>query len=403
MASDPDAASRDPACDETEAEPMVAVYRHDVHKLFGRRHTAAQAEYRSVRVNETVPLGADQDAALLSRPAGELEQTVANHTSPYRLSLVTGTAAVESRRIVAASDGGFAALIEPADPAALHASWLTSAVAAAYNESVHYPYTSLKYHVLLAGALLSAYRAGYAFDDLYVVARPGEAAARADVSAAAARDSPVVTLFETVLWSPAVTVDVTPQPGERPAARLGGSPARSFAAVWSRLPAHPVRGEADRFEMVVDAQLRRIQSWSAALQFVEAVAAGAVGGRRADWPHRRDGAGTGGGHGTGDGDGATATERGGRARPGRRGAGGAHGITDDDGSDAGAGRDATGADASETPGGRVSGRGRAVSAAGVGSDEPGGTAGSAAGTRSGCADEQGSSGNEPGSGGGANG
>jgi len=70
-----EADSRDDA--STRAEPMVAVYRHDVHKLRARPHASAADSYASVPVNETVPRDADRDAALLSRPAGEPEQTVA--------------------------------------------------------------------------------------------------------------------------------------------------------------------------------------------------------------------------------------------------------------------------------------------------------------------------------------
>jgi len=57
-------------------------------------------------------------------------------------------------------------------PDELHAAWLTSEAAAVVNESVYLPYSSLKYHVLLVAALLDAYRAGHAFDDLYVVVEP---------------------------------------------------------------------------------------------------------------------------------------------------------------------------------------------------------------------------------------
>jgi len=105
-----EADSRDDA--STRAEPMVAVYRHDVHKLRARPHASAADSYASVPVNETVPRDADRDAALLSRPAGEPEQTVANHESPYRrLSLLTtGETAATTERIKATTGGGFRAL-----------------------------------------------------------------------------------------------------------------------------------------------------------------------------------------------------------------------------------------------------------------------------------------------------
>ena len=256
------------AVGETAVEPMVAVYRHDVHKLRGRRHDAAADEYQGVRVNETVPRGADGDAALLSRPSGDPEQTVSNHASPYRLSLVTGGSALESEQMEAVVDGGFQELVASEDAARLHAAWLTSDVASAFNESPYYPYTSLKYHVLLTAALLSEYRAGRSFDELFLAVRPGESAA-ADASAETALESDVVSPYQTVLWSPLVTLAVTSDPGDRPAARLGAGPARSFADVWSRLSDQPFETGGTRSRMVLDAQLRRLRSWSTALQYIE--------------------------------------------------------------------------------------------------------------------------------------
>jgi len=62
---------------------------------------------------------------------------------------------------------------------------------------------------------------------------------------------------------------VTGEPGDRPAARLGDEPTRCFADVWSHLPAHPFDVDGERRWRVLDAQLRRIRSWSAALQHIE--------------------------------------------------------------------------------------------------------------------------------------
>lgn len=256
----------------TRAAPMTAVYRHDVHKLRARPHATAANEYAGVPVNETVPRGADRDAALLSRPAGEPERTVANHESPYRLSLLTGETAVETKRIKAAVGGGFRELVTPEEPVHLHARWLTSEVPAAFNESLYYPHTSLQYHTLLTAALFDNYRAGHGFEDLFLVATAPDTVQSTDT--AMTRDSPAVTAdavtpHRTVLWTPALALHVTATPGDRPAARLGNRPARSFADVWSRLSAHPLDVDGERRWRLLDAQLRRLRSWSTALAFCD--------------------------------------------------------------------------------------------------------------------------------------
>jgi hypothetical protein len=270
-------------------DPLVAAYRHDVHKLRGRRHDAAADEFAGVRVNETVPRGADRDAALLSRPRGEPEQTVDNHSSPYRVSLVTGEPVLTRTTVREATSGGVRALVTPTNPEVLHARWVTSEVPGVFNESVYYPYTSLQHHVLVTGALLDNYQAGHAFDDLFLVATaPGE-----DATADGTRDASTalaaggVEPHRTVLWSPVMAVHVTGDPGGRPAARIGNLPARSFADVWARLPEHPLDVNGERRWRVLDAQLRRIRSWSTALAFIEEfVAAFGPGGDEARQANR---------------------------------------------------------------------------------------------------------------------
>lgn len=228
---------------------MVAVYRHDTHKLRGRAHEHAADKVAGVRVNEHVPLGADRDAALLSRPDGDPEQTVDAHASPRRLSLLTG----DPQRDPSGTDtdAAFQDLITTTDPEELHERWLTSEFAARFNESVFYPYTSVKYHTLLAAALLDNYRAGYAFDDLYV-------------EAASDRE---ITPHRTILTTPHCSLRIRGDPSG-PAARLGAHPARSFGAVWAQLPECPFDTDAREWR-VLDAQLRRITAWSTGLQYIE--------------------------------------------------------------------------------------------------------------------------------------
>jgi len=256
------------ATDEAASVDMGVAYRHDVHKLRGRQHGSGRDELFDVAVNESVPIQADRDAALLSRPEGKPEQTVANHASPARLSLLTGS--VLETGAVPVQYPAIEPLID-GSPEELHAAWLTSETAALVNESVYLPYSSLKYHVLLVAALLDAYRAGHAFDDLYLVAEPTSDApprnADRKTSQQAALDANAVVPHRTILWTEAVTMRLTASP-DGPAAWLGPEPAESFADVWSRVSGSPLGREAQWWRHI-DAQLRRIRSWSTALQYIE--------------------------------------------------------------------------------------------------------------------------------------
>jgi hypothetical protein len=233
-----------------DADPLVAAYRHDTHKLCLRSHAAAREEFAGIRVNEQVPLGADQDAALLSRPRGEPTQTVENHQSPYRLSLLTGEVTVPQSQTSADRTDAVRELIQITDPEEMHAAWLAASVPAQIAESMYYPYTSLKYHTLLTATLSDTYREGAEFGDLFLVVDP---------------DGP--TPQRTIIDTDAVTLSLTTTPGDRPAAWLGPAPARSWAGVWQRLPEHPL--PETRRARTLDAQLRRIRSWSTALQYIE--------------------------------------------------------------------------------------------------------------------------------------
>jgi hypothetical protein len=253
---------------QLETHPMLAVYRHDVHKLRGRPHTAAAETVAGVRVNEPVPQGADRDAALLSRPRGDLEQTVTNHSSPARLSLLTGDPVVDGSATVDAQAPALRSLLAIEEPAQLHATWLGSTLPAQVNEAHHYPYTSLKYHTLLAAALLDNYRAGHGFEDLFLTVDPPAAPMIPTPQGHAERPGRAsVVPHRTILTTPQFSLRLTAAPGDRPATRLGGLPTRSFAPVWARLPTHPLDTD-ERVWMLLDAQLRRIRSWSTALQYI---------------------------------------------------------------------------------------------------------------------------------------
>ncbi|MFC7323267.1 hypothetical protein ACFQMF_01605 [Halorubrum rutilum] len=236
------------------SDEMVAVYRHDAHKMNGQPHDYAPETFAGVPVNQTVSHGADGDASALSRPSGQPEQTVENHETLYRLSLLTGDSHYDAenfsrpRLSEAISD-----LLTGSDPEAMHRAWLSSDVASGFNESIYYPYTSLKYHTLLVAALLDNYRSGHAFEDLLLVV---------DVSEE-------IVPHRTVYAGDRFTLRIDESAGRNPWACLGSRPWRSWASTWARLTAHPLDVDTHKHDMVLDANLRRIWSWSTALQYIE--------------------------------------------------------------------------------------------------------------------------------------
>lgn len=241
-------------------DSLLVAYRHDAHKLTGHSHDGAPETHAGVPVNQTVPLGADADAAALSRPTGDPETTVDNHATGYRLSLLTGesTFGIEDRSRAALSEA-IADLLSVPDPEAVHRAWLTSDVAALFNESVYYPYTSLKYHTLLVAALLDNYRAGHDFTDLRLVVDSG-------VEIVPHRTVYVDETTES--FSLRINRD-SRETTSNASTRLGRTPRRSWASTWTQLPSHPLHPDRDRFDRVLDANLRRIRSWSTALQYLE--------------------------------------------------------------------------------------------------------------------------------------
>ena len=236
------------------SDVMLDAFRHDAHKFTGESHEDAREEFAGVPVNQSVPEGADGDAAALSRPQQKQEQTVPTHDDHYRLSLLTGETAYDPREFSRATiESEVADLIGIEDVQTAHERWLTSDVAAAFNESVYHPCTSLKYHTLLVAALLDNYRAGHEFADLRLILDPaGE-----------------VVPFRTVFDGERFALRIDVEADGRSSARLGGRPWRSWASAWNRLTARPLDTDRDKYDMTLDANLRRTQSWSTALQYIE--------------------------------------------------------------------------------------------------------------------------------------
>ena len=235
-------------------DPMLVAFRHDVHKLTGESHANASKEFAGVPVNQSVPEGADGDAAALSRPQQRYEQTVPTHRNQYRLSLFTGATAHSPEVFSQASiESQISDLVTIENAQTAHKRWLSSTVAAVFNESAYHPYTSLKYHTLLVAALLDTYRAGIEFDNLQLVVDPPDE----------------VVPFRTVFSGDRFGLRVAADAGSNPSASLGRRPSQSWAKTWTRLSSHPLETDSNKYDMTLDANLRRIQSWSTALQYLE--------------------------------------------------------------------------------------------------------------------------------------
>lgn len=236
-------------------EQMLQVYRHDAHKVRGRSHDSAVGRLAGVRVNLDVPYGADGDASAMSRPSGEPSRVVDNHDTHYRLSLFSGSTRYDPNTFnLEQYRDELHDLLAIEDAASMHRAWLTSRLMTAFNEAVHYPYTSLKYHTLLVAALVDNYRNGHTFDDLWL---------------AVDGDARIVN-HRTVYADDGFALRLTPEPEDRPRATLGSRPWRSWASAWGRLTEHPpLDVGSDKFDMMLDANLRRVQAWSTALQYIE--------------------------------------------------------------------------------------------------------------------------------------
>jgi hypothetical protein len=240
------------------SDVLLSAYRHDAHKFTGESHDDARESFDGVAVNREVPEGADGDAAALSRPQDVQEPTVPTHDEHYRLSLFTGETAYDPHTFSRATiEGGVADLLTTEDARTAHERWLTSDIASGFNESVYHPYTSLKYHTLLVAALLDSYRSGHVFDDLRLIVD------------AADEIVPFRTVFDGERFALRIDVDGDKQPS----ARLGSRPWRSWASVWSQLTTHPLDTDCKKYDMTLDSNLRRIRSWSTALQYIEDFAA----------------------------------------------------------------------------------------------------------------------------------
>ncbi|MHA1651755.1 MAG: hypothetical protein ACTSYB_16300 [Candidatus Helarchaeota archaeon] len=144
---------------EFEAE-ILAILRHDLHKI---RITGA-LKHRAALQDE-LARRADGTAAWMSRNflRENFRKQLYRNSLIFPMRNVTNTRTLANlHRVEAAS------LFQETDPLKLHAAILRSKLLNLYAEARRFPYTSLKYHILLTCALYYNFRSGFGLKDLYL-------------------------------------------------------------------------------------------------------------------------------------------------------------------------------------------------------------------------------------------
>ena len=216
-----------------EDREILGVLRHDMHKI----HIAGAPSHKDSSIDE-FSREADGVAAFFSRNflKEQFEDT------PYRKSLVfqaqnllNPRALVNQHRIEAA------ALFGEIDAKQLHTLILNSKLLNLFSEARDFPYTSLKYHILLTCALYYNFKNGFTLKDLYI----GENYAP---------DS----LFQIIYQDNARTWALLPKTGM---AKVH----HQFYTSWERRTRISFGGE----HQILDELLTSIGSWTVALATIE--------------------------------------------------------------------------------------------------------------------------------------
>jgi hypothetical protein len=125
-------------------QQMLAVYRHDAHKMRGQSHSSAPDEWLGIPVNQDVPYNADSDAAAMSRPNGKPEQVLHGHETHYRRVLFSGDTRYDEQNFsLQEYRPHLKSLLQGNEAVTMHEKWLQSPTVAAFNEAVYFSYTSL--------------------------------------------------------------------------------------------------------------------------------------------------------------------------------------------------------------------------------------------------------------------
>ena len=141
-------------------EEILQVLRHDLHKI---RIPGSIAHKQALQ--DKVQQYADGTAAWMSRNflKDKFEETLYRRSLIFQnINLKTPRTLVSLHRLEATD------FFKESSAIKLHAAILRSKLLNLYCEARQFPYTSLKYHILLACALFYNFKCGYNLKDLYL-------------------------------------------------------------------------------------------------------------------------------------------------------------------------------------------------------------------------------------------
>ena len=218
-----------------------------------------------------LPYSADDYSAHMSRAGLRIDDPEGEISSRYRIDLIRRQCFYDATRFNKAENikqiNELKELSKNAPLIEVHKKWLESDLPSKYNEDPGYPYTSHKYHTLIAEAILYNSANDYHFDTFCLaVAMP----AKVELTTLIQLDDASLHLVPVSRLSEFTCGYQLPKVGEKPPKEDGKKHKTypkgcwpNFNIAWVHLDKHP------KISKHLDAYIRRIGSWSTALQLME--------------------------------------------------------------------------------------------------------------------------------------
>ena len=232
---------------EFSSDILHSIYIHDNHKIMSEPHIGSKS----------LPLNVDKHSAMMSRPSKPPASPLYADDEPsnyYRVSLINGQRYFDKINYNKRTLMYLPKKLCDMSVEELHDYFLGPCDVDGINESYHFPYTSLKYHLLIAGALYCNYVRGDSELCLAVTENKKD--------------------FKTILSTELVTLCIMSTEdtisNKDVFSRLGSNPHMNFGNTWSRANGWFIKPSNTRLK-ALDFNLRRLSSWSTALSYIEEV------------------------------------------------------------------------------------------------------------------------------------